>query len=212
MEATRRDVLKIRGYHLKRLLPQKYGHCRLTNFVAKTKAMQEALAIVKDWYPTKWMYALIICGPLGSGKSHLAAAKARELVLQRDLKKAKFVKWVDAAELYGEYNTAHKAHSDRNPSDIELAIKESALLVIDDLGQEMQTEASIAFFNRVFCSRYDAIRPFIVTTNLTLEEIAKRYGERISSRFVEIADVVELQGPSVEPTQDYRVTIAQGRA
>ena len=56
------------------------------------------------------------------------------------------------------------------------------LLVIDDLGAEMITTFTVAALYNLITTRAAAGKKMIIVTNLSLEEIAKKYSEQIASR------------------------------
>ncbi len=58
------------------------------------------------------------------------------------------------------------------------------LLVIDDLGTEYSNEFSKSMLYNLINSRLLSKKPTIINTNLTMKEIADRYGERIASRLI----------------------------
>ena len=58
------------------------------------------------------------------------------------------------------------------------------LLVIDDLGTELLTEFSKSVLYNLINSRLLSKKPTVINTNLTMKEIADRYGERIASRLI----------------------------
>lgn len=55
------------------------------------------------------------------------------------------------------------------------------LLVIDDLGKEVDTEYSHATVDELLRSRYDKALPTIVTTNVVREDWGKRWGDAMGS-------------------------------
>ena len=64
------------------------------------------------------------------------------------------------------------------------AILDCDLLVIDDLGTEFINEFSRSILYNLINSRLLSKKPTIINTNLTMKEIADRYGERIASRLI----------------------------
>ena len=57
------------------------------------------------------------------------------------------------------------------------------LLILDDLGTEFATPFYTSTLYDLINTRLLAGRPTIVSTNLNVEEIAKRYSPQIASRF-----------------------------
>lgn len=64
------------------------------------------------------------------------------------------------------------------------AMLDCDLLVIDDLGTELSTEFSRSVFYNLINSRLLSKKPTIINTNLSMKEIADRYGERVASRLI----------------------------
>ena len=67
------------------------------------------------------------------------------------------------------------------------------LLFIDDLGEE-RDERSPDWLQAVVKGRDDNARPILMTTNLTTDELEKRYGGRVVSRLYGSGGVIEMQG------------------
>jgi DNA replication protein DnaC len=69
------------------------------------------------------------------------------------------------------------------------------LLVIDDLGCE--PEVSVSFgnkkkpINEILVARYASRLPTIISSNLTPEEFAERYGNRVADRVNETFQFIE---------------------
>lgn len=62
----------------------------------------------------------------------------------------------------------------------------SELLIIDDLGSEPQNVIAIENLFAILDSRINSNRKTMILTNLTLEQFAKRYGERSLSRLTSV--------------------------
>lgn len=123
---------------------------------------------------------LVLAGPKGVGKT-LAAAWVMfhaDPVLPyggkwRTEHAPRFRHATEFAEvsLYGEGDKPER-----------LAIKNTKCLVIDDLGTEIATEHFLTLFDGVFNARYGGMGITAITTNLTAETFALRYGERVYDR------------------------------
>lgn len=70
-----------------------------------------------------------------------------------------------------------------------------SMLVIDDLGAESTTEYSLATIYALINGRYTRSLRTIITTNLPIQELARRIGDRCVSRIFEMCFVIELEGP-----------------
>jgi DNA replication protein DnaC len=75
------------------------------------------------------------------------------------------------------------------------------LSLLDDLGCEMDTEASANYFSRMFSSQYEMYQEgkrnaTIITTNLTIDGIATAYGSRVMDRIAEYYSVITMTNDS----------------
>lgn len=73
-------------------------------------------------------------------------------------------------------------------------IKKRDVVFFDDLGVEKISDWVKEQFYIIINHRYNNCLPVIISTNLTMQEIAQVYGERIASRLYEMAKPIKLQG------------------
>ena len=75
------------------------------------------------------------------------------------------------------------------------------LVLLDDLGCEISSDASASYFARVFSMQYEAWKDckrnrVIITTNLNIEGIASVYGSRVIDRIAEFYHIITLTNDS----------------
>jgi DNA replication protein DnaC len=118
---------------------------------------------------------LLLCGPAGTGKTHLAAAIVRARV-----EAGKPVAFRRAADLYQAIRDSY----DQGFSEASVlsGYAEAPLLVLDDLGAGSLSDHERRFTLEVLDRRLNALRPTIVTTNWQLKDIRERMDERVASR------------------------------
>lgn len=131
----------------------------------------------------KFRYNLILVGGYGSGKTHLAAAIANNLV--------------DKAipVLFDTYI----GHLDRIKADFKeldeyshlLKMKSIPMLVIDDLGKEKKTDWSQQILFDVMNYRYEHYLPTVITTNMNMQMLAAHVEGAVASRLMETSEVVQ---------------------
>lgn len=134
---------------------------------------------------------LILFGDVGTGKTYMAAAIANAL-LDRGYKvlMTNFAKLANQIE--GQYNAKQEFIDSLNRFD---------LLVIDDLGVERDSASGYMqeMVYNIVDSRYRAGLPFIITTNLTADQLKNpadiRY-KRIYDRILERCFPLEVKGES----------------
>ena len=117
---------------------------------------------------------LLFLGGAGLGKTHLTLAIVSGIVEKG------FMAFYGPAENLFTLVSSER-FSGENKGSYE-AMLQCDLLVIDDLGTELSTEFSKSVFYNLINSRLLSKKPTVINTNLTMKEIADRYGERISSR------------------------------
>lgn len=131
--------------------------------------------------------ALIAEGPAGSGKSTLVCAmlgaRARRLIGEgRRWHGAMFVSAIDL----GRSRSVSRLGEE---PEIVLDAMRAKVLVIDDLGAESPRDSEPIV--QVIHARHDAEAPTWITTGITAEEIATRYGGGIARRIYEGAIVID---------------------
>ncbi len=115
---------------------------------------------------------LLLIGPTGLGKTHLstavalfAAGRGFDVVYESapDVFRA-----FEAEQFRGEGTTGRYFSAD--------------LLILDDLGAEMQTAFTVATLYHLINTRALEGRATLISTNFTAEELKKKYASRITSR------------------------------
>ncbi len=119
---------------------------------------------------------LFITGPVGTGKTHLAAAIVRILT-----ESGETVRFCRTSDLYSEARASYQAEF---PSEQEILrpYVETPVLVLDDLAGGSLSDHERRLTLDVLDRRWNQMQPTIVTSNWTLEEIGERMDVRISSR------------------------------
>jgi hypothetical protein len=67
-------------------------------------------------------------------------------------------------------------------------------LILDDIGTEKPSEWAQQNIFLIIDRRYETLRQTIFTSNLSLDELSERLGDRITSRIAEMCKVIELKG------------------
>lgn len=164
----------------------------------------EAATAVRDFagHLEVWLaegMGLMLTGNVGTGKTHLAVGliklacglgiEARFLTMSELLEAIKAT--YDRKREPSRWRGGGRAPGEAGLLD-ELA--ELPLLALDDLGAENPTSWTRDRLYTLINRRYLARRPMIVTSNLSLEALADRLGERTVSRLWGTSLVVNLRG------------------
>lgn len=165
---------------------KRHLQCSFDNFQGADKTKEICRKIVNEWCD------LVLYGTAGCGKTHMATAIFRELVRKRVIivehnyhdeptwKKNGLV--ITAPDLLLQIRQVFNGNSKKTEADIVHQYSQVEYLLLDDLGAEKTSEWSISTLYTIIDERYREVRPTIVTTNLTLDEIAKQISPRIASR------------------------------
>ena len=119
---------------------------------------------------------LLFVGGTGLGKTYLAACVAR-VVADRGYS----VCYETAAHLVAKLEQAKFSPSEDNRREAA-KLQECDLLIIDDLGTEMPGQFVTAALYSLLNDRLLSGKSMLITTNLSSEEMARRYSPQIASR------------------------------
>lgn len=120
---------------------------------------------------------LAFFGNTGLGKTHLSSAVARQAI-----ENGYDVMYTTAIGMMSdfEYNRFGSA-STPEVSPVSRYF-ECDLLIIDDLGTEISNQFTVTTLYNVIDTRLKTKKPIIISTNLSTDELRKRYWDRITSR------------------------------
>ena len=114
---------------------------------------------------------LFITGPKGTGKTHLAAAIANQLMQQGTA-----VICMTMIDLLDRIKQTYEKQKQWGISEgaVLNTYKEVPLLIIDDMGKEPATEWAVSKIYAIINARYEEYLPTIITTNYSDSELVKR--------------------------------------
>ena len=119
---------------------------------------------------------LLFVGGTGLGKTFLSACIAR-VVADRGFS----IAYESAAHLFSKLEK-NRFNPDEESQAEAAKFVSCELLIIDDLGTELTNQVVTAALYSLINDRLLAEKPMVVSTNLTVEEIARRYSPQIASR------------------------------
>lgn len=189
-------------------IPRRYAHCTLEDYAARNDSQKLArarcLRFVEDCPLVD--FGLLFLGPCGVGKTHLAVAILKQLILQKGAEGL----FYDFRDLLREIYNSYDPVSQSSELDILKPVLEAEVLVLDELGANKPTDWVRDTVTHILNSRYNDRRITLVTANFldkpggerdeTLED---RIGVRLRSRLYEMCAPVEILG------EDFRKVVKQ---
>jgi len=126
--------------------------------------------------PEQERNGLLLIGGYGTGKTHLAAAIANQLI-----RTGTPVICMTMIDLFARIRETFNKHEEGTEAQIRQLYTEVPLLIIDDLGSEQPTEWGSTMIFSIINARYEKYMPTIVTSNCGVDELVKRMTPKDSS-------------------------------
>jgi DNA replication protein DnaC len=135
-------------------------------------------------------HGLLVTGPTGVGKTRILAALARNAILGN-----KRVCYCQARRLLRRIWNTYRDDAGETEEAVIADFSTCDLLVIDDLAHEGRvSEAGLSALHEIISTRNGNYLPTLISTNLTLAEIANHYDPALGSRLGAWLRIV-LTGP-----------------
>jgi DNA replication protein DnaC len=148
----------------------------------KNSDAEKIFKLLQDWtnkFPDVTKINIFITGSIGVGKTFLLKCIANEL-----MKKEKYIFYSTAFNMNNDFLQYCKASADEKNIYLEPYL-ESEVLLIDDLGTEpILNNITLDYLYLILNERIISNKSTIINSNLDLDQLLDRYGERIFSRVI----------------------------
>lgn len=173
-------------------IPRRYRNTTFESFnpIDNPKALEKTKNFADNFPRNK---GLLLTGPVGTGKTHLACAIANTLL--NKLYSVYFGNVVDIMSFIK--STYNKESSLTEEEAVNIMTKEVDLFIIDDLGKENTKDYTSAMLYQLINRVYENEKPIVITTNFNSIDLARKLGERgqaIVSRITEMCEPVIFKG------------------
>jgi DNA replication protein DnaC len=143
--------------------------------------MKVNLAVAKNYVRdfNKKQDNLLLIGSTGTGKTHISTAIARELI-----HKGYDVIYDSTQNIISDFESDRFRNSYGREENKSEKYLDCRLLIIDDLGTEFSNQFTLSTIYNLLNTRQNKGLPTIISTNLSPEELARKYEDRIYSRII----------------------------
>ena len=200
-------------------VPERYRHCDFDSYdtdrdgieratpeqvTAWNRSLAQAKIVVQRFageFPVGNEQGLLVMGPCGVGKTHLAVAALKEIVLR-----GHSGLFYDYRELLKQIQDSYNAESQSTEMGVLEPVLRAEILVLDDLGSSKPSLWALETVGHILNTRYNEKRVTILTTNyldtepssipvarvagmrapVVDDSLIERIGQRIRSRLYEM--------------------------
>ena len=179
-------------------IPPRYQKCSLDNFVTyQNEELLRAVTSARRFaaaFPVV-QKGLMLIGPPGIGKTHIAVSVMRDVVQRTGASGL----YYDTRALLKDIRNTYNPVTHTAEMDVIRPVMEAELLVLDDLGAERLTDWVEETMSLIVNTRYNERRATIFTSNYEdipddVNSLLVRVGFRLHSRLREMCEFLEYDG------------------
>lgn len=168
-------------------VPDRFLRCNLASFEVKSSHQKRVLAAVNSWLTDE--LGIFLCGPCGTGKTHLAVG-----ILLHMKQRRMTGRFVSVPELLTECRDSFR--TDQGLESVLSNYSGRDWLVLDDLGAENSTPFAKETIGNLVDRAYRDKKWMIITSNFDLKSLSQKLDERTVDRIKEMCLPVKFGGPS----------------
>jgi len=172
MPNTPEEWSKLRMVHSE--VPKRFKLAVLDDFE------DDIVEAVQEFIKADGWGCLLIVGSIGTGKSHMAAAIAKEVCKTRN------------AICTTAYAMSQRVMADKNASHFN----KNPVLIVDEITRSFETRAEKSRFFDIINYRYENLMPLVLLGNADEETIMNLLGPAVADRLRQNMTVITLTGKS----------------
>ena len=165
-------------------IPPRYRDRRFENYKAAGKAQlaakSHAMAYLKLLLDGDCSASLVMTGLPGTGKTHLACAIANAY-----MRKGGEVVFITVAAMIRKIRETYRPDSELTEQQAINAFRDLDLLILDEVGIQKGDDKEINLLFEVINERYAYLKPTMLLSNLTVEDMEQLLGARVIDRLKE---------------------------
>lgn len=159
------------------------------------KLMERILSYAKnyaDGFKSGEAESIAMFGGTGLGKTHLSSAIAKTVI-----EKGNDVFYVTALGMVSDFEAEQFSNQHIARGELTDRYFDCDLLIIDDLGTEMANQFTVSCLYNLLNVRINRRAATILSTNLTQQELFKKYNDRITSRIMGEFRILPFTGKDI---------------
>jgi DNA replication protein DnaC len=167
-------------------VPPRFKQKTLDNYVVQGDVSSKILAFCRDYVANFKDYrkqgrSAILCGTMGTGKTHLSCAMAMEIINQH-VTPAVYARVSRVCRHVKETYSRDSAEQER---DVINSYVRPELLILDEVGVQYGSDTENLIMFDIINERYEQMKPTILISNLSLTGLKGYVGDRVVDRMKE---------------------------
>lgn len=188
------ELLSAKNNAIKSIIPKRYIHVDLNNYITSNDKQKRIIQQIKNYCDNglKNGANLVLSGNIGTGKTHLSLAVAKEKIMQQteisglDFIISESAKYTTISEIIMSVRQAMSYGGDKR--EINTYYK-TELLIIDEIGRQSGSENEKNILFEVLNKRYNNVLPTILISNKSGAEIEGYLGSALVDRMIETGSI-----------------------
>ena len=219
LERKRREKRRAALYSLSGL-PKKGRLLTLATFEPKRPGVQQAVAVVYQWMKRAKQIEgtegedrrdllealgwLVLRGPVGTGKTHLAMTIAKEAI-----ELFLVTLFATVPDLLDHMRATYDPNNGNTYDTLFEQMRSAEVLILDDLGVQRSSAWADEKLFQLINHRYNACLPTVITTNLTMNAMDRRLASRLTD--MQVSTILPMGPFDFEAKQPVAPAPTRGR-